>query len=256
MRIKAICEYDGTRYGGWQRQENADTVQAEIENALCQLLMQPTPITGAGRTDAGVHARGQVYHFDTDTRIPPQRLAYAANYLLPRDIRIISTEQVRDTFSARYDACEKWYRYQIYHRAISSPLHHRTFWHIPYPDLDLNAMRSALLCLLGEHDFRAFMATGSQSKTTVRKITKIALEDHGEEIILDIWGNAFLYNMVRIIAGTAVDIGRGKREKDAFARMLSSGNRTEGGQTAPPQGLCLMQIWYPEKNDGEKKENS
>ncbi|MDL2225190.1 tRNA pseudouridine(38-40) synthase TruA [Eubacteriales bacterium OttesenSCG-928-M02] len=244
MRIKAICEYDGTDYGGWQRQKNAMTIQERIEDALMDLLDVKTPITGAGRTDAGVHARGQVFHFDTDTRIPPEKLAYGVNFRLPDDIRVKETSMVAADFHARFSPVGKWYRYRMYHHPIDSPLMGRYSWHIPYPRLEEEQMERSIQCLVGTHDFLAFSAAGSQMKTSVRTIEEISFRREEDMVLLDIKGDGFLYNMVRIIAGTAADIGRGKLPVDTFATMLETKRRTDGGTTAPGKGLCLMEVYY------------
>ncbi|MBE5780513.1 MAG: tRNA pseudouridine(38-40) synthase TruA [Clostridiales bacterium] len=247
MRYKGICEYDGTDYGGWQRQKNANTVQEEIEKALTKLLETPITIHGAGRTDAGVHARGQVFHFDGDTRIPPDKLAYAVNYLLPKDIRLKQTQAVGEDFHCRFDAKAKWYRYQIYNHPFASPLRGRYSWYVPFAPLDVDLMKEAVKPIVGTHDYAAFAASGSYVEMTVRTIYKAEISIIDGLITLDIVGSGFLYNMVRIIAGTLVDIGRGKLNKDTFTTMLQTLDRKQGGMTAPPNGLCMMRVYY----DGE-----
>lgn len=243
MRIKLIVEYDGTEYAGWQRQNNAMTVQQRLEEALERLFAQAISVQGASRTDAGVHAAGMVCHFDVDTKIPPDRIAYALNFTLPKDIRVKDSIQVKDSFHARFDAKAKWYRYTIYNHKHASALNRRTVAHVPYT-LDVTKMQEALTAILGKHDFAAFAASGSVVKDTVREIFLAQLQKNGDLITLDVIGNGFLYNMVRIIAGTLIDVGRGKLGTDAFANMILTQSRLKGGMTAPPQGLILQRIYY------------
>ena len=243
MRIKLLVEYDGTDYAGWQRQNDVPTVQQCIEDALGDLLGTPTVVHGAGRTDAGVHAMAMPCHFDAQTRIPADRIAYALNFVLPKDIRIKESCQVADTFHARFDAKAKWYRYTIYNHRHASALNRRTTCHVPYP-LDLRRMSDALHPLLGKHDFGAFAASGSKVENTVREIYVAELHQLGDCIVLDVIGSGFLYNMVRIIAGTLMDIGRGKCEVNALEQMIRTGSRLQGGITAPPQGLMMMRVFY------------
>lgn len=243
MRVKLIVEFDGTDYAGWQRQENAMTVQQRLEEALARLFGRPVTVQGASRTDAGVHAAGMVCHFDVETRIPAERIAYALNFTLPRDIRVKDSQEVAACFHARFDARAKWYRYTIYNHKHAGALNRRTVAHVPVA-LDVDRMREALTSLLGRHDFAAFAASGSVVKDTVREIYVAELQKNGDTIVLDLIGSGFLYNMVRIIAGTLMDIGRGKLESDAFEAMLTTGSRLKGGVTAPPQGLILQRIYY------------
>jgi tRNA pseudouridine38-40 synthase len=243
MRIKLTVEYEGTNYCGWQRQENAVSVQQVLEDALYKLIGEKTPITGAGRTDAGVHAVAQICHFDTESEIPPFKFAHALNFALPKDIRIKKSEQVADEFHSRFDAKAKWYRYSIYNHTHASALNRYTNSHVSYP-LDDKLMSDVLSSILGKHDFKAFLAAGSAVKDTEREIYVAECRRFGDYIIIDIIGNGFLYNMVRIIAGTLIDIGRGKLSPAAIKYMLQTGDREQGGITAPPEGLRLMAIFY------------
>ena len=243
MRIKLIVEFDGTEYAGWQRQNNAVAVQQRLEEALERLFGSPVCVQGASRTDAGVHAAGMVCHFDIETKIPPERIAYALKFTLPKDIRIRESSRVSDTFHARFDAKAKWYRYTIYNHKHASALNRRMVAHVPYA-LEPLKMQRALGTLLGRHDFAAFAASGSVVKDTTREIYFAQLQKRGDLLVLDIVGSGFLYNMVRIIAGTLIDIGRGKLQTDAFARMLRTKERIQGGITAPPQGLILQRVYY------------
>ncbi len=245
MRIRMDVEFDGTDYAGWQRQKQEPSVQQKVEEAIHELTGQEVTVHGSGRTDAGVHALCMTCHFDVNTRIPPERISYALNFLLPRDIRIKKSEQASDGFHARFDAKKKWYRYTILHHPQGSAIYRRTTCHIPYR-LDFSRMQHALSPLLGKHDFAAFAASGSKVKSTVRTIFEAKLTKLGDRIILDVLGDGFLYNMVRIIAGTLIDIGRGKLETNAFSGMIEQKDRLCGGLTAPPQGLMLMHVFYGE----------
>ncbi len=242
-RILLTVSYDGTAYGGWQRQLNAMTVQQRLEEALQTLTGTRTPITGASRTDAGVHALGQCAHFDTKSRIPPDRYPYALNACLPPDIRVLAGREVPAAFHARFDAKGKQYVYRIHNAPHASALHWREAVHVPVP-LNEGAMRIALPALLGTHDFAAFQASGGTAKTTVRTLDTVTLFREGSELTLTLRGNAFLYNMVRIIAGTVIAVGKGKLPADCFAKALATGDRLLLGPTAPPQGLELVQVFY------------
>ncbi len=246
MRIRMIVEYDGTHYSGWQRQKQDPSVQQTLEDAMARLFGQPITLHGAGRTDAGVHARGMVCHFDCQTRIPPERIAYALNFALPRDVRVKRSEQAADDFHARFDAVGKWYRYAIYNHPQAGALNRLYVAHVPF-HLEVDAMQRALAHLPGTHDFAAFAASGSTVKNTVRTIDGAFLQKQDETLTLDVIGNGFLYNMVRIIAGTLLDVGKGKLPEDVFAQMIQSGDRVRGGTTAPAHGLTLMQVFYTER---------
>lgn len=242
-RILLTLSYDGTAYAGWQRQQNAVAVQQRVEEALGALVGAPAAVTGASRTDAGVHALGQRAHFDTESRIPPEKYPFALNTHLPPDIRVLEAQQVPECFHARFDAKGKRYRYRIHNAPHASALYRNLTAHVPQK-LDPDAMRRSLLPLLGTHDFAAFQAAGGTAKTTVRTLTDVCLEREGEELSLLVSGNAFLYNMVRIIAGTMIEIGKGKLPEDAFTQALSGGNRLTLGVTAPACGLTLERVFY------------
>ena len=243
-RIKLRIEYDGTAYGGWQYQTNAPTVQDEIEKALHTLTGEDIRITGASRTDAGVHARGQVAHFDTESQIPADRFSYALNTLLPEDIRIQESQDAPQDFHARFWTKGKAYSYLIWNNTHASALLAHRAWSV-YPALDVEKMRKAAAYLIGEHDFAAFCATGGQTKTTVRTIYDLTIDNSREhEVLIRVSGNAFLYNMVRIIAGTLVDVGTGRLPVSITKEMLESRERSIGGPTAPAQGLTLEMIDY------------
>ncbi len=248
-RVLLTVEYDGTAYVGWQRQINGLSVQQVLEETLERACGEQIRVTGSSRTDAGVHARSQMVHFDTGCSIPPDKFPFVLNNLLPGDIRVLAGRAVPDGFHARFLAAGKTYTYRIINTRHGSALMRNTHWHIPVP-LDIRAMRQSLLSLPGTHDCAAFQAAGGTAKTTVRTIytADLALRplSGGNEIIFTVSGNAFLYNMVRIIAGTLMEIGVGRREPDAFDRAFASGNRLDLGMTAPPHGLELTEVRYPE----------
>ena len=239
-------EYDGSAYAGWQRQINGLAVQQVLEEALSQACARPVTVTGSSRTDAGVHARMQMVHFDTSASIPPDKYPFVLNNLLPPDIRVQAAREVPAGFHARFLTSGKTYTYRILNNRHGSALLRNTHWHIPVP-LDVPAMRDALSFLPGTHDFAAFQASGGSARTTVRTVDRAELLADGPEITLLISGNAFLYNMVRIIAGTLMEVGLHKREADAFSRAFVSLSRLDLGMTAPPCGLELTEVRYPEK---------
>lgn len=245
-RIRLILEYDGTAYAGWQRQENAMTVQQRLEEALRTLTGEKAlTVTGASRTDAGVHALGQNVHFDTDSRIPADKFSFALNTILPEDIRVNASMEAPEGFHARFSAEGKEYRYLIYAHPHSSALYRNLSAHVIYP-LDAARMDAEARSALGTHDFAPFAASGSVVKDTVRRIDRISVAEKAPFIELRVHGNGFLYNMVRILAGTLIGVGSGKIAPGAIGRALKSGSRLDLGVTAPPQGLTLMRVDYPE----------
>ena len=244
-RFLLTVSYDGTNYVGWQRQKNGLSVQQVLEEALEKLLGGPVRVTGASRTDAGVHALGQRAHLDSATGIPAEKLPFALNTMLPGDVRVLQGLRVPDSLHARFSVSGKTYRYQIHNSPHASALYRNLSAHVPVR-LDERRMDEACRVLLGTHDFAAFAAAGGSAKTTVRTITEIRVERTEEEVFLTVSGNAFLYNMVRIIAGTLIDIGHGKLPPEAIQKALDTGDRLQLGVTAPPQGLTLMEVRYPE----------
>ena len=244
-RFLLTVSYDGTNYVGWQRQKNGLSVQQVLEEALEKLLGGPVRVTGASRTDAGVHALGQRAHLDSATGIPAEKLPFALNTMLPGDVRVLQGLRVPDSLHARFSVSGKTYRYQIHNSPHASALYRNLSAHVPVR-LDDRRMDEACRVLLGTHDFAAFAAAGGSAKTTVRTITEIRVERAGEEVFLTVSGNAFLYNMVRIIAGTLIDIGHGKLPPESLQKALDTGDRLQLGVTAPPQGLTLMEVRYPE----------
>lgn len=242
-RIHLIVEYDGTDYAGWQRQSNAMTVQEQLEIAIRKLTGESVCVSGASRTDAGVHALGQSAHFDTMSRIPADKFSFALNTILPPDIRVSTSESVSSEFHSRFSGKGKRYRYLFYAAPHAGALNRRTHAHVIYP-LDIEKMRVEAASLVGIHDFAAFAASGSVVKDTVRTIYRADLEQNDREIRLIIEGNGFLYNMVRIIAGTLIGVGSGKLAPGAFLRAIESGSRLDLGITAPAHGLTLMEVFY------------
>jgi len=243
MRIKLIVEYEGTNYAGWQRQKNGLSVQQALEEAFEKASGQRASITGAGRTDAGVHALAQVAHFDTDCTIPPEKISYAMNTHLPPDIRVKRSELAGDRFHARFSAAGKTYRYTIYQAPHPSAIYRNLSWHIR-SDLNVSAMRAAAEHLTGEHDFAAFCAAGSEVKGTVRTIHALTITEAEPFLYIDVTGNGFLYNMVRIIAGTFVDVGLGRIPPERVKEILDGKDRNAGSPTAPAQGLTMVEVYY------------
>ena len=244
-RILLTVEYDGTAYTGWQRQINGLAVQQVLEDALSRACGHPVTVTGASRTDAGVHAKGQALHFDTGCSIPPDRFPFVLNTMLPRDIRVHSGREVPAGFHARFMTSGKRYTYRILNNRHGSALFRNLYAHVPVP-LAEAPMRESLPDLLGTHDFAAFQASGGTAKTTVRTIRLAGLQKQADLFTLTIEGDAFLYNMVRIIAGTLIEIGQGKRSGDAFRKAFVSGSRLDLGITAPANGLELTRVYYPD----------
>ncbi|MBL8625298.1 MAG: tRNA pseudouridine(38-40) synthase TruA [Myxococcales bacterium] len=243
-QVRLTVEYDGTGLGGWQRQLNAPTVQGHLEAALSQLLATPTTVAGASRTDAGVHALGQVASFRTDRTTPLQGIRRGLNTLLPPQIAITEALDVDDRFHPRFSATGKHYRYLILCRPDRSPRWARWAWHRRGP-LDRDAMAAAAAALVGEHDYAAFRAAGCTARTTRRRIDAIELSSPEPGLLaVDVQGNAFLRNMVRIIAGTLVDVGEGRLAATQVAEIIESLDRNRAGQTAPAQGLTLVAVRY------------
>jgi tRNA pseudouridine38-40 synthase len=243
VNIKLILEYDGTNYHGWQTQPNGQTIQAVLENALAVFFGEPIRITGSGRTDAGVHALGQVANFHTDKPFDRHRLLRGLNALTPRDITITNAEAVADSFDARRDARARIYQYHILNRSTPSPFHLNRAWHLHAP-LEIDAMRAAITCLVGEHDFSSFRAAGCEADHPVRRVYESFIEMRGDLLVCRIEATAFLRHMVRNIVGTLVEVGQGIRTPEAFAALLAARDRTRAGITAPAHGLYLMQVKY------------
>ncbi len=241
--IKIVVSYNGKNYCGWQKQKNALGIQGELEYACRQAFKQKDiEIIGSGRTDAGVHALAQVANFKVETAIPVDRFPEILNNYLPKDIAVIDALEVDMDFHSRYSAHRKTYRYYIYPSRIRSPFYKDTAYQVKYK-LDVEKMKREIKKLEGKHDFVGFMSAGSSVKTTVREIYRADLFEEGDRLIIEVEGNGFLYNMVRIIVGTMVDIGRGRIE-ESLDKIIESKNRERAGHTAPAQGLFLKNVEY------------
>lgn len=244
--IKLTVAYDGTNYHGFQEQRGTGlpTIQEVLEGCLERLTGRRTQVIGAGRTDAGVHARGQVVNFDAaGWPIPAERVPLAMNGLLPADIVVTEAEDVPEDFHARFSARAKTYRYSIWNHRVPSPFHRLYSTFVPVP-LDEGAMAAAASVLVGRHDFRCFRAAGAAVKGTVREIYRAEVFREGSLVHFVFHGNGFLYNMVRIMVGTLVQVGMGKEEPGYVGRVLASGHREAAGPTMPPEGLCLERVDY------------
>ena len=242
-RILLTISYDGTNYSGWQKQKNAVTVQGEFDKACSTLFKTDVESIGASRTDAGVHALGQRAVIDVDTSIPAEKIPLALNPLLPDDIVVTHAEEVGADFNPRFKALKKTYEYSIYNAPFRNPIY-RNYSEYVRCELDLDSMRTACEAFVGEHDFRAFCASGNSSKTTVRIIYSLDVEKDGDFIKIRVTGNGFLYNMVRIIAGTLIYVGEGRIAPDDLPGIIASGDRRKAGKTAGPSGLVLVKIMY------------
>lgn len=247
MRYQLTIAYDGTDFYGWQKQPGLRTIQQELENAFLPLSPQNTPVrvNGSGRTDAGVHAEGQIAHADLDRKLTPVQLRRALNgWLPPREIRILTAEPATDVFDARRDALGKEYRYRIWNTEVLHPLLARYRTHVVRP-LNITTMRNAAACFLGEKDFSAFSANPSRTiDSTVREIYNIEIVAHGPEVEIRVSGNGFLYKMVRSISGFLIAVGIGRENPEAVEEILASKIRTARVESASPQGLSLYRVWY------------
>ncbi len=241
--LRITIEYDGTSFAGWQRQTGQRTVQGCLEDAFLALTLRPTIVRGAGRTDAGVHASGQVANVQTDSQITCAAFLRGLNAKLPFDISVTEVVDVALDFTARFSAHGKLYRYQIWNHFIRSPLHVRTTWHIRRV-LDVSAMREAAAVLVGKHDYAAFRAADCERRTTIRILSKIDVSRNGPLVTIEVEGTAFLKNMVRILAGTFKGVGHGELTVPDVAALLVSGDRTRAGMTAPAHGLTLIRVMY------------
>ena len=242
-RVRMVLAYDGTNYCGWQLQPNGITIEEVLNQALSELLREPVVVIGASRTDSGVHAEGAVAVFDTENRMPADKICFALNQRLPEDIRVLQSDEVPLTWHPRKQNCVKTYEYRILNREFPLPAY-RLNSHFTCRKLDVERMRQAAAYLIGEHDFQSFCAAGAQVKTTVRTIYALDVEKQGDLIILRITGNGFLYNMVRIIAGTLMKIGQGDWEPERIPEILAGCDRQLAGPTASARGLTLMEIHF------------
>lgn len=238
-RIMLTVAYDGTNYHGWQVQPNGETIEGVLNRCLSDFLQEKIEVIGASRTDSGVHARCNIAVFDTDTGIPPEKLAYALNARLPQDIKIQGSKEVDGSFHPRHCDSRKTYEYRIYNAPFPMPTA-RWYHYFTYVPLHVGKMQEAAKYLVGEHDFKSFCSTGSQAENTVRTLYEVKVVQEKEEITIRVSGNGFLYNMVRIIAGTLMEVGKGVWEPEHIGAVLTAKNREAAGPTAPACGLTLV----------------
>jgi len=245
-RYKCIISYDGTAFAGYQVQPEKRTVQSELEAALGKMHKgTQVKVTASGRTDAGVHAKGQVIHFDSTNALPAENWQKALNALLPDDIVVLAVEQVPDDFHARFNPIGKEYRYRVERSPLRDPFQRHYAYHYPYP-LDLEAMREAASYLVGTHDFTSFCASNTSVVDKVRTIHEIEVKEQGDSLVFRFFGTGFLYNMVRILVGTLLEVGSGKRKATDLPHILAKCDRQAAGKTAPGHGLYLWEVYYPE----------
>lgn len=242
-RFMLTVAYDGTNYSGFQVQKSHRTIEGELNKALSALLGEEIHVIGASRTDAGVHALCNVAVFDSETGIPAEKLSYALNQRLPEDISIQKSEEVRADFHPRHCDSKKTYEYRIYSSEFPLPTK-RQYTHFTYHDLDVSKMQEAAKYLEGEHDFKSFCAAGAVVETTVRTIYSVTVEKEGQDIVIRVCGNGFLYNMVRIIAGTLMEVGKGRWEPEKMQEIIAARDRTAAGPTAPACGLMLVKYEF------------
>lgn len=250
-RVRLVVAYDGTNYHGWQLQPKAITIESELNRCLSELLKEEIRVIGASRTDSGVHALGNIAVFDTGTRMPAEKISYALNQRLPEDIRIQKSEEVDANWHPRHCASRKTYEYRIYRGEFAMPVKRLYALHC-YHELDVRKMQVAAAYLVGEHDFKSFCQTGAQVETTIRTIYEADVREEGNDLVIRICGNGFLYNMVRIIVGTLLEIGQGKRSAKNIKEILEAKERTAAGPTAPAHGLLLYQYEFEEEKSIEK----
>lgn len=243
MRYRLLVEYLGTGFAGWQVQPGARTVQGELERAISTVVRAPVRLVGASRTDAGVHAAGQVAHLDLEGPVDASRLLRGANALAGPDIAVVSVDEAPPGFHARYSARGKRYVYRILARSAPSPLLREISWHLPVP-LDLSAMREAAACLVGRRNFSAFAKAGGPPRDPVRDLRELTLERRGDLVLVRMVADAFLYGMARAIVGTLVEVGRGRMSPARVLDILEGGERSAAGPAAPARGLCLEEVLY------------
>lgn len=239
MRVKLTVAYDGTAYCGWQIQPNGITIEEVLNRELSALFKEDIKVSGGSRTDSGVHALGNVAVFDTSSKMPAEKIALAVNQSLPDDIRVVKSEEVASDYHPRYVKCVKTYEYRILNTKINNPMKRLYAYHYHY-DLDIEKMNRAAKYLEGEHDFTSFASIHSQVNSFTRTIYECRVTRSEDEVIITVSGNGFLYNMVRIIAGTLIQVGSGLKDPDEIPVILSALDREQAGPTAPPQGLTLI----------------
>ncbi len=241
--IKLTIEYDGKDYNGWQKQPNKLNIQGEIEKAIETVTGKKVELIGSGRTDAGVHAFAQVANFKIDSDFPIEKIAIAINSQLKTSIRIQKAEEVEENFHSRYHCHKKTYSYIIDNSEQGTAIYRNYTYHVPQP-LDVEAMQKAANYLVGEHDFSSFKSSGTSSKSSVRTIYEAKVLKEQERVVIMLTGNGFLYNMVRIISGTLVEIGKGEKKPEEMKKILEAKDRSLAGKTLPAQGLFLMSVSY------------
>ncbi len=241
--IKLTIEYDGKDFNGWQKQPNKLNIQGEIERAIFEITGEEVELIASGRTDAGVHALAQIANFKTTSIIPIEKIPIALNTKLKRSIRILNAEEVEDRFHARYNCKKKTYRYIINNSKNGTAIYRNLEYNFP-EELNVEKMNEAVQNFVGEHDFKGFKASGTSSKSSVRTIYNAKVFRNDDKIVIELTGNGFLYNMVRIIAGTLIDVGTGKTNPEEIEDIINSGDRTRAGKTLPPNGLYLVKVEY------------
>lgn len=242
--IRMLIQYEGTRYQGWQRQETSDnTIQGKLEKLLSQMCEEPIEVTGSGRTDAGVHAKGQVANFHTNSDLSTKEMLAYCNRYLPEDIAVLELTEVSERFHSRLNAREKCYCYQVVNSEVQDVFRRKYALWVP-EKLDVEAMRKAAAYFCGEHDFRGFTSNKRTKKSTVRRIDELAIDQKDNLLLFRFRGNGFLYHMVRVIMGTLLEVGRGERSPESMEALLKSGKRELAGPLVPAKGLTLMEVHY------------
>mgnify|MGYP003291772270 CR=1 FL=1 len=241
--IKLVIEYDGKDFNGWQKQPSKLNIQGEIERAIQDITSEEVELIASGRTDAGVHALGQVANFKTNSNIPVEKFPIALNTKLKRSVRILEAEEVGESFHSRYNCKRKTYRYVINNSENGTAIYRNLEYNFSQK-LNVEKMQEAANYFIGEHDFKGFKASGTSSKTSVRTIYKAEVRKEDEKVVIELTGNGFLYNMVRIISGTLVEVGIGKIPVQEIPEIIKSGERERAGKTLPPQGLYLVKVDY------------
>lgn len=242
-RIMLTVAYDGTNYHGWQIQKNGETIEGILNRCLSELLQEKIEVIGASRTDSGVHALGNVAVFDTDSRIPAEKFPYALNARLPEDVKIQDAREVAPDFHPRHCESRKTYEYRIYNAPFPMPVK-RLYSYFSYTPYNIEAMREAAAYFVGIHDFKSFCSADTQVESTVRQVDEVLVEKQEDEIVIRVTGRGFLYNMVRIMAGTLMEVGRGHRLPEEIPQILEAKERKAAGPTAPACGLTLIKYEF------------